>query len=161
MRILHRLLICFWAALALTLPAAAGAAGPTFVEGLGHNLWMRLALDEEEVPIRWEIEWGWTRCQNSWAPLPENKKFQIPNATTEAFEFRDRYSYRQGGFRVEAKIHVTGRHLEGTSWEGRYTTKMIQYYKGSRVNTCVRNGAEAVWKAGPGFKHPEIDPATR
>lgn len=143
-------------ALLLTASGASAASPQTFIRGTGHLLYLKLALDENGVPVQWIVDSGHTRCRNSWIPWRPRTFTNLDSATPDSFEHRASFSERNSGFTVKGKVHITGRRVGEKHWEGRFETTLRVFYMGSRINTCSRDGRERAWKAHPGIPVPGL-----
>lgn len=144
-----RTIVSLAAVLLLSLCGAATASAQVDLSGSGSYLVFRLVQDDSYVPTQIEIERDWTQCRHGgWLKLHPRTLTGFEVATAETLDHRGSFSEKNEKWRLKVNYHLTGWHTRGDSWEGRYETTIRVFYKGHRVDTCMRRADKAVWYAG-------------
>lgn len=145
--------------LALVLATAASAAANTVLRGGGHQLDVRLRLDDGGVPLRFDVEESWLRCAHSEAPLDDRRFGDLDLATPDRLEDRGSFSELSSGFRYEVRYRIEATRVGVNRWSGSYLSTAKVFYRGYKIQTCERKKRRALWQVREGevpFERPSL-----
>ena len=136
------------ALVALALATAGSASATSYLKGGGHLLDLRRGLDESGVPTRLDTDRNWLRCAHSEAPMDDRAFTGFDLATPDRLEDSGRFSELSSGFRFAVRYRIEARRIGAERWKGSFELVAKEFYRGSRIGTCVRQDRRALWQVG-------------